>query len=251
MENEIKKSVHSFVVEKDIDEENRIIPFVASAYTVDRDGDLIDIESMNIDEFLRNPVVNYAHDIHSHSATPIGKGVKIERTKKFLKIWVQFVPPEIDPFAEKIYQLVKNKFLNAVSIGFIPDYSNVINPDSMAIGGKTVSRLYNNVELYELSVVCVGSNRDALRIDKGLLMNKDNSGQLEIGTLIKRIEALETKLNQTTESIEDRSDDMTKYYAGLLEPVGSDDHTAADQDDTGMIDGLLEDIDNNIDSLFE
>jgi HK97 family phage prohead protease len=308
VENELKgdgameketKFLDSCVVVKEINDDDRIIPFIVTKRIVDRDGDLLEPSGADLDNFEKNPVINLNHDIYNQ--LPIGKAVKIKRNKDEIKVWIKFATKEENPIAANVYRLVKGGFLNATSIGFIPDFSQIDSPETMMVGGKKVLRHYKKYEIYEISIVNVPANPAALRTEKSLtskdkaflmgksleptwadiealtkrieMLEEKLTQTVEIDTvdaetktveepeqaveaetthddaLIKRIEVLEAKLNQTTEPVKAESDDMTKYYEGLLEPVGSDDHTTADQDDSGL-GGLLEDNDNDIDGLF-
>jgi HK97 family phage prohead protease len=293
------KFLDSCVVVKEINDDDRIVPFIVTKRVVDRDGDLLEPSGADLDNFEKNPVINLNHDIYNQ--LPIGKAVKIKRNKEEIKVWIKFATKEENPIAANVYRLIKGGYLNATSIGFIPDFSEIDHPDNMTVGGKKVFTHYKKYEIYEISIVNVPANPAALRTEKSLtskdkafLMGKSlEPTWADIEALTKRIEVLEEKLTQTietetvdaeteiktveeseqvveTETIHDDAlikriealeeklvqptmeivpDDMTKYYEGLLEPVGSDDHTTANQDDDGL-DGLLEDSNNDISGLF-
>jgi len=158
----IYKQLTNAVDIKAIDENEYIVPFLASVKSVDRDDDLIDIDTMITAEFERNPVVPWAHN---RSSPPVGKVVKIKKTKTYLKVWIKFAVEE-DEFAAKIFNMVKGGYLNAVSIGFMPSWEDIERPKDMKLSGRKVERIYKNVELYEISIVPVPANRDALRTAK-------------------------------------------------------------------------------------
>ena len=100
---------------------------------------------------------------HQRGELPIGKAVKVTKTRNGeMRIKVKFAEPDEYSFADTIYKLIKGGYLNAVSIGFIPDF-NEISTDE-----KTGARIFNKSELLELSVVPVPANQGALRLGKAV-----------------------------------------------------------------------------------
>jgi hypothetical protein len=117
-------------------------------------------DGWKLDHFKNNPVFLWAHD---YTRPPIGKGVSVSNGNGKLKISVEFVPPEIDPFAEHIRQLYANGFMRTVSVGFttykvedLTDEEKKQRPE-MPYG----RRLYG--ELLEVSAVPVPANPMALQ----------------------------------------------------------------------------------------
>lgn len=140
----IKKTLNGYF--KDFNKESNQVRFVASSDSVDRDGESIRADGWVLDNFLKNPVLLWSHDAHS---LPIGKVVNAQIDQNSLITDVEFAEKE-NPFAKMVSDLVKGKFLNAVSVGFMPlAYDN---------DGKMIKQ-----ELLELSVVNVPANQDALR----------------------------------------------------------------------------------------
>lgn len=144
---------------KAVENEERTYWFIASTDHRDRQGDIIVQEGWKLQHFKKNPVILWGHDYYS---TPIGKAltVKIEDSK--LKIKVQFVPAEIDPFSAKVEKLVANGFLQTVSVGFMTyKQEDLTEADKKARPDMTWGkRLYG--ELLEVSVVPVPANPQAL-----------------------------------------------------------------------------------------
>jgi len=145
-------------------EEDRTVEFIATKEVIDRDGEKLVVAGIDVKNFKKNPVILWGHDRHS---PPIGKATKVTRSDDELKVKVQFADAETYPFADTIYKLVKGGFLNAVSIGFLPDYNAITYPRETA-GKKQPYRIFNKSELLEVSVVSCPANQEALATGKSL-----------------------------------------------------------------------------------
>lgn len=140
------KSIFGF--KKELNEEERKITFTGSVEVKDRDNEVITIDSLSYDNYMKNPVVLWAHD---YTSLPIGKAVKVWKEDKKLMFDVEFATKDINEKADQVYNLYKKGYLNAVSIGFMGDYQV---KDNLGV--------WNNVELLELSGVPVPANQEAL-----------------------------------------------------------------------------------------
>lgn len=139
------------------DDDKRELQFTISTDTIDRAGDKINQSGWQLDNYLKNPVMLWAHD---YSKPPIGKsdGMKIEGGK--LKSNTMFVPasnPAIGRFAEGIYQLYKGGFMSAVSVGFLPKKWAFVDDSTRKYGID-----FEEMELLEFSAVPVPANPDAI-----------------------------------------------------------------------------------------
>lgn len=127
----------------------RVVRFVASTPREDRDGDVIEPAGIKTGEFEANPVALWAHD---NSQPPVGRVVNWEKRGDEFIVDIRF---DKDDFSEMIYRKVQSGSLNAVSIGFMPIDDQVERREE---GGYR----FRAVELLEVSVVPVPSNRDAV-----------------------------------------------------------------------------------------
>lgn len=127
---------------KSIDLENKIVEVVASTEIIDRQGERILQSGWELENYLKNPVVLWAH---KYSELPIGKALKVWVEDGKLKAKIQFANHK---FANEIWELVKEKYLRAVSVGF-----RVLEDE-----GKDIKK----AELYEISFVPVPANPEAL-----------------------------------------------------------------------------------------
>lgn len=88
--------------------------FIASKEIVDRDKDIVRVAGIDTKTYKTNPVVLGMHDWRSY---PIGKTVDIKKTPDTLFMDIKFAGTDE---GLKAKQLVDERMLNAVSIGFVP-----------------------------------------------------------------------------------------------------------------------------------
>ena len=114
---------------------------------VDRDNEIIPLDSIKYEEFLDNPILLYMHDRNK----PIGRFEIVEKRSDGL--WGRAF---ISSVAEKLYgviSLIKDKVLSTFSIGFrINDYE--ITKDGLVV--------YKSIELRECSIVSIPANPKAV-----------------------------------------------------------------------------------------
>lgn len=122
---------------------------VASSSVVDRDGEIINQDGWDLKNFKKNPQLLWAHNMRE-VRPPIGKVTKIwfEGTGKSKVMKFKALFDMADEFAKEIYRKIKDGFLSAFSVGFMP----------LEREGST----YTKVELLEISVVPIPSNPQAL-----------------------------------------------------------------------------------------
>lgn len=127
--------------------------FVASTDAIDRDHEVIDQASWRLDTFKTNPVILYGHQSYE---LPIGQATRCEVVNGQLECTIKFATAEANPEAEKVWRLVQEKVLRAVSVGFRPtDGRYEIR------NGEEVFVFYG-CELREISVVAIPANPEAL-----------------------------------------------------------------------------------------
>jgi HK97 family phage prohead protease len=132
--------------------------FVLSTVDIDRHGDVVDQDSMNFKNFMKNPVFLEQHMSYEF---PLGKFIEIyqetdpNRTDGAVRTvgTVKFAVEEYDR-AKIAFALVANGFMSAVSVGFIP-HDVEYNDDLKAF-------IMKDCELLEVSLVSVPANPMAL-----------------------------------------------------------------------------------------
>ena len=170
---DLKKSIHSGnIVKQAPGGDPRVLRFIASNESPDRDNDIIDSAGWNLQNFNKNPVFLWAHD---YSTPSIGKVIHCEKDvrNKQLIADVRFPsmaemapdgnPSEHAKFVETIFNLYKNGYLNAVSVG-----CKYLKYEQRSDGAEASKEMYNRgihvmeAELWELSGCPVPSNQDAM-----------------------------------------------------------------------------------------
>jgi HK97 family phage prohead protease len=148
------------------DDNSRVITFRASTPAIDRHGTRVRTEGIDTTSYETNAVFGWAHDLYgSFLGSPqlshvLGRTVAIRKTSQALDIDVEFAPAEVNPLGDQAFRMVKGKFLNAVSIGFIPKDIVIEMHDGIEVPVITKS------ELLEVSLVSIPSNSEALALTR-------------------------------------------------------------------------------------
>ncbi len=172
------RKIINFEVKDVGDPEDRVLQFVGSDETADRDEDIIEVAGWELKNFKKNPVILFGHDYRSPA---VAKAVKVEKDlgKKRLVFDVKF--PTIDElssngienasehakFVDTLYNLYKHGYMKATSVGFIPmkwtrrDDGDQAEKPEYARGVRFMQQ-----ELLELSLVPVPANPSALELAK-------------------------------------------------------------------------------------
>lgn len=127
----------------------------------DRHGDILEPGGAQVADFLKNPVVLWAHE---YRELPIGRVTALVREGAALKAEMLFAPT---PFAQEVYGLYARGFLRAWSVGFLPLEWKLLEDEEGRVSGYHI----RSWELIELSAVPVPANREALTdaLTKGLV----------------------------------------------------------------------------------
>jgi HK97 family phage prohead protease len=117
----------------------------------DRQGEIVVSTGMDVGNYMKNPIVLFAHD---YASPPVARAISL--TTSEAGITARFVFPEkgVSVRADEIHALWDAHFLNAVSIGFLPQEwaQDATDP--------TITK----AELLEFSIVPVPANQEALRL---------------------------------------------------------------------------------------
>jgi len=162
------------------------LDFIASSETLDRYDEIISADGWNLDNYRRNPVFQNAHQYGDIIFT-LGKAlvteVRMVGTKRVLFQRIEFASG-VNPMARIAYGLYKGKFLNAVSVGFVP-----IRWETGSADGP-FHRKYLEQELLEVSAVGIPANPEALQLGlkAGAIQKADLRDLLELlGCLAKSL----------------------------------------------------------------
>lgn len=169
------------------------VEVVVSNSAVDRHGESIVMEGIDLSQIKRNPVLLWGHD---YSGLPIGGITKLWKSTGNLMARIKFATGIYD-FADTVYKMVQNGFVNAVSIGGIVKKWN------------TDMTVIEKMEMVELSVVPVGAHPDALITAK--------SFGVEPETYIKQYEAFVE--GAVEERMKGLGQEKTSKYIETLEDI--------------------------------
>lgn len=220
----------AFTVKQIGPESDRTLRFMGSDETVDRDNDIIEVAGWITDSYLKNPVVLWSHN--GYSTPPIAKTVNLikDLTGKRLIFDIKF--PTLEElssdvanasdhakFVDTIYNMCKNGYLNAVSVGFRGiKYKTRDDPDVLELPEWQRGRRYIEQELYEISICSIPANPNALQDAKakGLLDDRTMKSFFDVqkSTNTKRTES-EVKAMSEEKSGARLSDDSKKTLKAI------------------------------------
>jgi HK97 family phage prohead protease len=135
-----------------IDRDTRTLEVTLTTASRDRQGDVVEPTGLDFSNYLKNPVVLWAHDL---SLPPVGKVLNVTVGPREVSARVLFASTE---FAREVFDLYADGFLNAWSVGFIPKKWNRLPSGGNAPGGCHVLE----AEVVEVSAVPVPANPEAL-----------------------------------------------------------------------------------------
>ena len=113
----VLKIVKEFTTEAEVDDVSRRVKFIITTGDPDRENDTVDPAGWDVREYLRSPVVLWAHDYRS---LPIAKAIDVTPVANGLSSTAQFPPKGLHPFADTVFELIKHGFIRAASVGFKP-----------------------------------------------------------------------------------------------------------------------------------
>jgi hypothetical protein len=203
-----------------------ILDFVSSDDSLDRFGEIIDASGWRLENYRRNPVFQNAHQYGDVIFT-LGRALITEirqvedsfsssSSSSGLALFqrIQFAT-DINPMARIAYGLYQGKFLNAVSVGFVPirwvdgngkeysskSFSSSSSSSNSASGSESSSlnlergasnstaapyrRKYLEQELLEVSAVAIPANPNALAL--GLKAGAIQRADLQEGSDLLRL----------------------------------------------------------------
>lgn len=191
-----------------VDENSMTIEHIVNTKTLDRYNTFVIPQGAEIENFLKNPVVLWLHNVDNNPVKiPIARCEEIEITEDAIKVKTRF--NENDPLSVKVFQAYRDGFLSAWSIGFQP--KNFIayceeNREELNIRfGLEVSEeqlrntptgLYviDKWELHEYSAVPVPANPEALNLAQEeehckVLVTRGLTDSTDFSTLVNAMDA--------------------------------------------------------------
>lgn len=174
MDGWVQKDGKSSVVRAALQADSAEGCMVATSADPDRYGDIIELKSLNLKEWRRNPVLLWGHE----HGTIIGRAgsIKIQVVRgsdKKEREAVTFVPefdlggdPGVDdnPQAKLLARQFKDGFLRTCSIGFIPDWSKSVRRCMLPLEDPLYAEkgiLFRGGSIIECSLLPVPANPNA------------------------------------------------------------------------------------------
>lgn len=195
-----KRFLNSLMKANSIDEKNYTIDFIMTIEEKDRHGDIVDVDSIKLTNFMNNPVVLPSHD---HSAMAVAKvtetWVEMIGGKKALIGKVKFAVEEYE-LGKTYWNLYKNGFMSAVSIGFIPERGEMME-DGFVLYGS---------EILELSFVSIPANQLALAKAKGIDVTPITSSAFYLKELRELFIATKELIGDEKETVETKEPEATE-----------------------------------------
>lgn len=170
--------------------DTRTVEFVISTENKDRHGTVIPIDKWDLDNFNKNGIVGYQHEVYgswfggSDPDSVIGKGKAWIEDDKLIGA-VTFEPAELNPLAEKIFQKILFGSLTSTSVGFIEKSAGEMRADNPEDPKSPRTYFYGPVELLEFSIVNIPSNSEAVK------RAYDEEAKKAIKALIKEVQSEE------------------------------------------------------------
>lgn len=159
------------VESKVVDAEAGIYEAWVSTESVDRDGDVLLADGAEVENYAKNPIVLFGHNYRDAGAV-VAKALQIDKMPgQGIKLMFQFLERGVSQAADLVHDLWKRRFLNAMSVGFIPKKWERRTDEN----GEELRRgyLFTEWEILEGSIVSVPANQDALRLAYGKIYDRE------------------------------------------------------------------------------
>ncbi len=244
---------------------DRVIRFIASDESVDRDGDIVTAAGWRLENYLKNPVILYGHE---YDKLPVAKAVNVivDATAKQLIVDAQFprvddvstgTPSEHALFVDSVYNLAKLGLLSAVSVGFRGlKVEPILDAD-----GKCTGRRFLEQELMELSIVPVPSNVNAVAIMRGAKVDEKlcavveksmKSGRRLSAASLASLHTIRGKLDECNRILDEARAEYTILVGDIDQDEGLQDEKPQEAEPKGNTpeaknaEGIIEIVDTHV-----
>jgi HK97 family phage prohead protease len=133
--------------------DKRQVQVICSTGSVDRMGEVVDQNGIDLSAYRSNPVILWNHNPN----VPIARAIDIGVVNGKLQATCQFPPSGISQKADEVLGLVQAGVINGVSVGFRP-----IQTEPMSKAVPRGPQRYIRSSLQEFSIVTVPANAEAL-----------------------------------------------------------------------------------------
>lgn len=193
-------------ITKEGDEDEGLGRAMITTESVDRDQDVVVAAGGKLANYRLNPIVLFGHDYWTPQNI-VGRSVeeKVHPGRGIEGAW-KWADEENPDTAALVRRLWDGKFLNAISIGFIPTmWEKRTTEDDEELRRGWIFREW---ELLEYSVVTVPANQDALRLalslmDPSAIIEQDPATWQKVQSRLEKIEKLLAAPNQPDQATSD------------------------------------------------
>ena len=200
----------TFAIVKGIDPAKRIVSAFGNTANPDRDGDIIPPTAFaeHLALYRQNPVIIASHTYRTSDGSPtvIGKAIEVKISETGLLFTMQFADT---PLANLYWSLYRDGFMRAFSVGFIvtrpPRFRNGDNDPDFPAG---VDRIFEEVELLEISCVAIPSNRESLVLSATKSAFKDDQDWKQQESLKSAVKQGYEIPDQVWEQLDTKFDDI-------------------------------------------
>ena len=210
------------------------IEVVCSTGTADRENEIIDQNGWDLASFRANPVFMAAHQhrLVDGRSPVIGSFRQIGPDEQGnLSGRARFADTELGREYRTLY---RDGHMRAVSVGFLSRRGEYREPPAGAPKGAKSVYVHTDVELWEVSAVAVGANRDALARLRELGLQEDISAIAALEGLIKSLadkweqaagaesEELTRRLRELREDLTNQLDELKAMLPDTVNPGRGD-----------------------------
>ena len=147
--------------------ENRVLGYVTTSEKCDRYGDIVRASGANLDNYMKNPVVMFAHE---HDNFPVGCSlrIRIDANSKTIPADALFLDNRVDSSgrSDLVFKFAQSKFMTACSISLMPIESNrpVTEHERMTMGLGEYGVEFLKWDYLEFSPCAIPANPEALQL---------------------------------------------------------------------------------------
>ena len=218
--------------------EARVATFIISTEDVDRDSDIVKQAGIDKDDYMKNPVIMFAHNSRS---LPIGATLKVWQSNKQTKALALIYDDRVDStgLSETIFRMVKAGALRGASIGFSTKEARYPTDDEIKqYKMDPWGVIFEKVSMHEWSICSIPANQNALRTSKmfeekhfkiaeefGLIEKIENKTDKDdkLNKVLEELNTLKQSINSLTEKVSEVSKSLNGLILkGLKEPENKD-----------------------------
>lgn len=190
--------------------DDKVYRFIGTTEAIDRDNEIVRLDAWDFTNFVKNPVALWGH---KHNDLPIGKvvGIYKDDVKKAIYFDIQF--SKSYDFAKTVESLVEEGILRATSVGFMVK--------EWEWEDKTETLIFTKTELFEISIVNVPANQEAVLQELEVIPQSQKSKDADVDQLVGDIADIRSTLET-----------LVQELASLKKPESNEPVNQDDEEDT-------------------